>query len=274
MRISIITDMEGVAGIMNFKDWCKPDGIYYEKGCRLLTEEVNACVQGLFEGGATEIIVSDDHAGSNPGNIDPELLDERVLLKRGHARETYPSACLHEGSNALVFVGQHAKAGTDYSHISHTMGWAMIDLTLNDISIGEYGIHALVAMELNIPTILATGEEALVKEAETLTPGVVGIAVKRGLRTDGLDDLTAEQYSRAKLGAVHISPKSSRAKIKNGACMAMEKLNKTPELFTYPELKPPYKLVLKSRRTEKTPIKTEVREHPTSITGLFNLKSI
>ena len=37
-----MTDMEGVAGILNFQDWAFNDGRYYDKGKRLLTEEVNA----------------------------------------------------------------------------------------------------------------------------------------------------------------------------------------------------------------------------------------
>lgn len=272
MKIAILTDMEGVAGIMNFKDWCKPDGIYYEKGCRLMTEEVNACVDGLFEGGATEVIVSDDHAGSNPGNIDPELIDERVWLKRGHAAEIYPTGLLDKTFDGLVFVGQHAKAGTDFSHITHSMMWNIIDYSINGISIGEYGLNCLCAMELGVPTILACGEQALVEEAQKLTPGVVGVSVKRGLRPDGLEDFTAEQYSRAKLSAVHMAPKMARKKIRAGAMEAMAKLKTAKASFRYPDLKPPYKLTVKTRKTETEPVQTKVKEHPSSYIALMNMK--
>ncbi len=77
MKLMIMTDMEGVAGMLNFEDWCVPDGRYYDKGKRLLTLEVNAAIEGFFHGGATEIVVVDGHGN---GGIDPELLDERAQL--------------------------------------------------------------------------------------------------------------------------------------------------------------------------------------------------
>ena len=268
MKIMIMTDMEGVAGILNFQAFCKPNGIYYTKGCRLLTREVNAAVDGLFEGGTTEILVVDGHAGSNPGNIDPELLDERVSLLRGYPRR--PQWGLDETFDGLVFVGQHAKAGTDYSHITHTMGWHVIDVSINGVSVGEYGQIALCAMELGVPTILACGEEALAKEAEALTPGAITAAGKRGLFTDGLEDLTAEQYRSAKLSAIHLSPARARAQIRQAALQAARKLQAEPSSFSYPNLQPPYTMLTRIRRTEDQPAREEGKEHPASIIELLS----
>ena len=80
MKILIMTDMEGVAGVLDHDEWVTKSGLFYLKGMRLLTEEVNAAVRGLYAEGATEIIVVDGHG---QGGIDPELLDERVKLMRG-----------------------------------------------------------------------------------------------------------------------------------------------------------------------------------------------
>lgn len=93
---------------------------------------------------------------------------------------------------ALAFVGQHAKAGAPCSHITHTQWFNYIDLTINGISIGEYGQLALCAMELGVPTIFACGEKALAEEAEKLTPGVVTVVVKRGILPDGLEHLDTD----------------------------------------------------------------------------------
>ena len=57
MKIMIMTDMEVVAGILDHDNWVIPDGRFYHKGIRLLTEEVNAAVRGVFDGGANEITV-------------------------------------------------------------------------------------------------------------------------------------------------------------------------------------------------------------------------
>ena len=80
MKVFIMTDMEGVAGMINFDDWVDPKGRYYEAGKRLLTLEINAAVEGFFDAGATEILVCDGHGW---GGINHELLDSRVLFQRG-----------------------------------------------------------------------------------------------------------------------------------------------------------------------------------------------
>ena len=267
MKIMIMTDMEGVAGLLNFSDWCEPTGRYYEKGMRLLTEEVNAAIQGFFEGGAHEVIVLDGHGW---GGIDPELMDERALLMRGHYESVWPWG-LDSTFDALAFVGQHAKAGTDYSHITHTQGFQYIDLAVNGLSIGEYGQLALCAMELKVPTILACGEKAFADEAEALTPGVVGVAVKQGLLPDGLDSLDTESYSKAKLSAIHCAPKRARTMVREGARKAIGILKDQPSTFTYPDMKPPYVRTAAFRKDGDTPAREERAEHPDSIIALMNM---
>ena len=261
-----MTDMEGVAGVLNHDDWVVPGGRFYEKGQRLLTEEVNAAVDGLFEGGASEIIVVDGHGH---GGIDPELLDERAKLQRGSCGG-WPSG-LDSSFNGFCCVGQHAKAGTDYSHITHTQWFNYIDLAINGVSIGEYGQMALCAMELGVPSILACGEDALCNEAAQLTPGVVTVGVKEGLLPDGLDHLDTNQYRAAKLGALHLSPKRAQELIREGAARAARRLKSDPQSFHYPDLKPPYVRTARFRKDGDQPAWTARDEHPDSIIALMNM---
>jgi D-amino peptidase len=267
MKMMIMTDMEGVAGVLNFEDWVVPGGRFYEKGMRFLTEEVNAAVDGFFEGGATEVQVVDGHGA---GGIDPELLDERAWLMRGLGEKAYP--CGLDGSfDGLAFVGQHAKAGTPYSHITHTQWFNHIDLAVNGLSIGEYGQVALCAMELGVPTVLACGEEAFAREAEALTPGVVTVSVKRGLLPDGLDPLDTDAYARAKLSAIHVSPRRAKKLIREGALEAVRRLEEGPSFFLYPEMVPPYVRTARFRRSGDTPPYSTRDEHPDSIIELMNM---
>ncbi len=267
MKIMIMTDMEGVAGVLNHDDWVLRPGRFYDKGVRLLTMEVNAAIDGLCAGGATEIVVVDGHGA---GGIDPELLDERALLQRGWDENVWPLG-LDRSFAGLAFVGQHAKAGTDYSHITHTQWFNYIDLAVNGVSIGEYGQLALCAMELGVPTILACGEEALAREAEALTPGVVTVAGKRGLLRDGLEHLDTDAYRAAKLSALHISPLRVREKIRAAARAAMEKLRATPGGFGYPEIRPPFVRLAKFRKRGEKPPFTSRDTHPDSIARLLSL---
>lgn len=270
MKILIMTDIEGCAGILDFENWHNPGGRYYDKAKRLLTEEVNAAISGFMEEGVKEIVVYDGHGH---GGIDPELLDEHVILVRGIHENIYPWG-LDKTYDALAFVGQHAKAGTPYSHLTHSGNCRVIDARINDLSVGEYGQIALCAMELGVPTILACGELALTKEAETLTPGVVTASVKKGLLPDdGYRNASMEEYSKAKLSAAHLSPVKARKIIKEAARKAVQKLKTSPEEFKYPELSPPYEFIKEFRRHEETndPPFISVTNHPTSIIELLNI---
>lgn len=268
MKMLLSTDMEGCAGILNHDDWVMPDGRFYLQGRRILTEEVNAAIAGFFDGGATEVLVIDGHGA---GGIDPELLDERALLQRG----SHPLGYLGELDSSyagLGFIGQHAKAGTPRSHITHTQWFSWIDESINGISVGEYGQAALVAMELGVPTIFASGEQALAEEAQALTPGVVTVGVKRGVLDDnGMTHLDSEGYRAAKLGAVHLSPTRARALIRTGARAAIEKLRSQPESFHYPQIKPPYVRVTRFRTRGEKVAYTARDQHPTSLRALMNM---
>ena len=264
MKIMLMTDMEGCAGVLDFKNWVEPDGRHYAQGRRLLTCETNAAVEGLFAAGADEVLVVDGHGA---GGIDPEALDPRAVLSRGHCDPVWPWG-LDRSYAALGFVGQHAKAGTPYSHLTHTGTLQVIDERANGLSIGEL---ALCAKELGVPVILACGEEALAREAEALTPGVVTAAVKRGLVDDnGCRDLSTEQYAVAKLGAAHLSPAKARELIKAAAMRAVAKLKDSPESFKFPELSPPYALVVGYRGIRGGAPFVGKASHPDSFIGLMN----
>ncbi|MGH3092670.1 MAG: M55 family metallopeptidase, partial [Gaiellaceae bacterium] len=60
MRVIVISDMEGVAGITKAEQ-CDGGEPLYEEGRKLYTEEVNAAVRGAKAAGADEILVMDCH---------------------------------------------------------------------------------------------------------------------------------------------------------------------------------------------------------------------
>lgn len=267
MKILIMCDMEGTAGVLNHDDWVMRNGQFYERGLRLATEEVNAAVDGFFAGGATQVLVVDGHGA---GGINPELLDGRALLYRCGREAAHPWM-LDASFAGLAFVGQHAKAGTPNSHITHTQWFDHLDMTVNGISIGEYGQMALCAMELGVPTIFAAGEQALADEAEALTPGVVTAAVKRGVSPDGLDDWETDAYRAAKLGAIHLAPAAARQLIREQAQRAIEQVRAHPASFRYPDLRPPYTRVVRLRKFGDRPAYTARDAHPTSLIALMDM---
>ena len=265
----LMTDIEGVAGVLNFKEWCSPGARYYDKAKRLLTEEVNACVEGFFAAGATEVRVVDGHG---PGGIDPELLDERATLQRGAASPVWPFT-LDDTFDGYACVGQHAKARTPWSHITHTGNFSTYEMSVNGISIGEFGEMAFAAAELGVPVIFAAGEDAFAREAEELAQGVITVGVKKGCNSEeGLDDVSAEVYSQSKLSAIHLSPIKARALLREGAQKAMEKLCREPDSFIMPKLEAPYEIKTVLRKIEATPDAPRViyRRHAESFIGALN----
>lgn len=266
MKIYIMTDLEGVAGVLNFQEWTGPGKPYYQLAKEFLTLEINAAVDAFFEGGATEILVADGHG---PGAINIKLLDSRVDYMRGWSEGPWP-LMLDETFDALTFVGQHAKSGTPYGHLAHTQSTGYLDLSINGISIGEFGQLAMCASELGVRTIFGSGDKAFTEEAQDLVPGIETVAVKRGIKPGTGDNLTKEEYQRFTSSAIHKHPVRTRRMIREGALRAIKRAQR--EDFGIIDLEPPFERVAKFRATEDNPQKTISREtHPTSVIAVMNM---
>jgi D-amino peptidase len=266
MKIYVMTDLEGVAGVLNAQEWTGPGQPYYDLAREFLTLEVNAAVEGFFEGGATEILVADGHG---PGALDVRLLDERVEFLRGWGAGPYP-LCLDPSFDAIAWVGQHAKAGTEFGHMAHTQGYSYLDLSINGTSIGEFGQMVMCASELGVRALFGSGDEAFTEEAQALVPGIETVAVKRGVKPGAGDELTAEQYARFTAAARHLHPVQARRRIREGALRAIQRARQ--EEFGIIALTPPFERVTRMRPTEAKPYKTITRvTHPTSVIVVMNL---
>jgi D-amino peptidase len=184
MRVFIMTDMEGVSGIVV---WEQVNGgaALYEEGRRLYTEEINAAVRGAKAAGATEIVVVDCHGAGGPwtfNSLIPELLDPDCEWVAHHKWGGY-TAMLESGCDAALFVGMHAMAGTPDGVLSHTVSsevWP--SLLFNDTQVGETGINAAICGHWDCPVVFVSGDAAVCREARALIgDGLVTVAVKEGL---------------------------------------------------------------------------------------------
>ncbi len=266
-RIYIMTDLEGVAGVRDSEEWCGPDGRYYDLGRKFLTLEVNAAIEGFWAEGAREFVVADGHGR---GAVDIEILDRRAQLERGWPAG-WPGPSLTEaGIDAIAWVGQHAKAGTEFAHLAHTQGWNYVDLSINGVSIGEFGQLALCASERGIRAIFASGDEAFGKEARGLVPGIETVWVKRGTTPGRGDDLPAEAYGRRNTAAIHQQPQTARALIAEGAAKAMRRARIEP--FGLLPLKAPFERVARFRPAKAgEPFLLSRETHPSSVIQLMNM---
>lgn len=184
MRVLIMSDMEGVSGIVKWEQVAGGEKLY-EEGRRLYTEEVNAAVRGARKAGADEVVVVDCH-GAGKGwtfnSLLPELLDEGcdwVVQNRW----TEYTAFLEEGCDAALFVAMHAKAGAAEGVLSHTVsGSDWYALRFNGVAVGETGINAALCGTWGCPVLMVTGDNVVCAEAkELLGHNLTTVEVKQAL---------------------------------------------------------------------------------------------
>lgn len=212
MRIFIISDMEGVAGISRWEQVRGGEALY-EECRRLYTEEINAAVRGAAAAGAGEIVVMDCH-GAGKGwtfnSLVPDLLDERCEFVVQNEWTEY-TGILEDGCDAALLIAMHARAGTADGVLSHTVSsteWR--NLKFNGTLAGETGINAALCGTWDCPVVLVTGDEATCAEAtEMLGDDLTTVAVKKGL---------------GRFSARHLSPVRARERIEAGARAALSKV--------------------------------------------------
>lgn len=118
---------------------------------------------------------------------------------------------LEQGCDAALFIGMHARAGTEKGVLSHTVSsetWH--ELWFNGVPVGETGINAALCGHWGCPVLLVTGDEATCQEATELQgSGLTTVAVKRGL---------------SRFSARQVPPVRARQMIEAGAQRALANL--------------------------------------------------
>lgn len=273
MKIFIMTDMEGCAGMINHDDWVCPEGRYYEAGKRLLTAEVNAAVEGFlaaFEKNRQSdeplyILVADGHGY---GGINIEMLHERAHYQRGWVGP-YPFG-MDESFDAIAWVGQHPKAGTECGHICHTGWFNVLDFTINNVSVGEFGQMVYMAQELGVTPIFASGCRAFTEEARALVDGISTAAVKEGLIPGSGEELDCDGYRARNLAAVHMQPKQACKLICAEAKKALKRFMKDERFEVTKKISAPYVCTSVCRQNGDVPPHTDRYEHPSSVIACMN----
>ena len=184
MKVFVISDMEGISGIVRPAQTHGGEALY-EEGRKLYTEEINAAVRGAKAAGATEIVVMDCHgAGKDysfnsllPEDLDPDC--EYVVQEEWTEYVEF----LEQGVDAALFVGMHAMAGSADGVMAHTVsGVDWQNLWFNGTQVGETGINAALCGTWGCPVLLVTGDQVACEEGKGLLgDGLTTVEVKRGL---------------------------------------------------------------------------------------------
>jgi D-amino peptidase len=184
MRVHVISDIEGVAGVVK---WGQAGGDLplYQEARHLYTEEINAAVRGARAAGATEVVVMDCHGAGGDYTFNSLIADDldadcEFVVQ---SEWTEYTGFLEQGCDAALFVGMHAMAGTPDGVLSHTVsGQAWQSLRFNGTLVGETGINAALCGNWGCPVVLVTGDRAVCREATALLgSGLTTVEVKEGL---------------------------------------------------------------------------------------------
>jgi D-amino peptidase len=187
VKIFISSDMEGTAGVVDW-DHVLATGPLYSYYCELLTNEINAAIEGAMRAGADEFLVNDSH--SKMANLKPSELAGSARYLSGRVKPMYMMQGLDETFDAVFFISYHGSMSSRGSTLSHTyFPTAFAQVSINGVIAGEAGINALVAKAYGVPLVLITGDETTAHEIAPFAPSVRAAVVKNSVSRFAADSL-------------------------------------------------------------------------------------
>ena len=231
LKVFVSVDMEGIWGVVHGNQ-CSADSPEYQIARKWMAQDTNSVVQGLFEGGATEVVVNDSHGSMR--NIIASELDPRAVLISGSPKPLSMMEGIDSSFAACIFVGYHARAGSAPAILDHTIsGAAIYSIRINGIEMPELGINAALAGYFKVPVVMLTGDTETCRQAqELLGKELVTVAVK-----EAVNRLAARNYAREKV----------LVDLREGARKALASLKN----FRPYQLQPPYQFEINLHNSQQ-----------------------
>ncbi len=117
---------------------------------------------------------------------------------------------IDQGIDGLIFIGYHARAGSQNAILDHT--WSSLrvaNLWLNDILVGEYGLNGALAGHFNVPVLMLTGDQTACAQASELLGPIETVVVKTAV---------------SRMAAKCLPPLITEELIQNAASQAIKRL--------------------------------------------------
>jgi D-aminopeptidase len=187
--ILLLTDMEGVSGLVDKRLINAGNMFWREYGRQLLTDDVNSVAAACYAKGYKTIYLSEAHYfGMN--TIRESLLPFITVLPSCSAQTNFKGSELwdeiYKEKNIVgaIMVGCHAMEGTR-GYLPHSWdGGVFRNIKINGVLYGEIGTVAGLLGYYDIPLIAAIGDYEAAQEAKNCIPGIKAISVKE-LGEDG-----------------------------------------------------------------------------------------
>lgn len=207
-KLFISADLEGACWITSpVQCFPQKDLQAYNTAVAQLAREVNVVAEAALGSGVDEVIVNDSHGYMT--NLTTGHLSPKVQILSGKPKICAMSAGLDETCDAAIYIGYHAKAGTQNGILNHTFHDKLFDVSVNGVSYGEGGINALYAsLNFGVPVILASGDQAFCEEIRTVIPALETVQTKRSLSfaaalSRPIDEVLAEYHAKVHHLLIH-----------------------------------------------------------------------
>jgi D-amino peptidase len=226
MRVFMMTDLEGPSGVNG-----RPAAgvgnqiINPETAQKALTNEVNACIEGLVAAGADSVTVVDGHGGSNSIDIFALHPAAELVQYGGSFACAFP-----EGKyDAAVQIGAHAMQHSG-GYLCHTFNsHGNSGMRMNGTPIGEIGIETYVCAYFGIPMVLVSGDECACAEARELIGNEV--------------ETVATKLAYSRYSVRNYSPEKVYAELREKSRRALERRNEIPVVKIPQEIVLEYELM-------------------------------
>ena len=252
MNVLIAADMEGIAGIEDYRDCLPSHPRDYARGRRQMTDEVLVAIEALRAGGAGTISVGDWHmVGTNverermPAGVEVRPIADLAL------NEEEPSVAKAHGGplDAVAMIGHHARTPSPKGFCSHTFVWGM-EVLLDGEQLSETQTYAQALAAEGIPILVAAGDRWLLEETD---PGELGSA-----------RLVTTKEGEGRGRATSVEPADAHVALRSAIAGALSEPLEPPPARNYPA-----ELVIKVEGTEIA--RTTVAEPGDLLTAVANV---
>jgi len=232
VKVFLSVDREGVSGLVRWAD-VVTRGIDFARNRRFMTLDANAAIEGAFEGGASEVVVEENHGVEELCDLLLDEIDSRCRVIRGAGRPTATTmAGLDAACGVVLLVGHHARAGSFPGIMAHTVSYEKFKaVRIAGRDAGETELFAIRAGELGVPVGLVTGDQVVCEQLRKRVPHAEAVIVKRALSNVAGDV---------------IPPARARDEIRRAARRAVERA-KGGELAPYLAEPAPYEIEVELR---------------------------
>ena len=209
-KFHIRSDMEGVSGVVAMSQ-VTPGSPDYAEARSWYMAELLALIEGLLEGGSSEVTVYDEHWFGR--NVDVARIPRGVRVICGKPPYQSKWAGGLDASHAgLILHGLHSMKGSGHT-LCHTYEPDFNSIHLNGKPVGEIGLEAGVAGDFGVPLVLVIADSAGVAEARKLAPGVIGVATKISRGCTGAECLSlADTTAAIREAAARVAESPPRVK--------------------------------------------------------------